>query len=131
MEKHPERGKEKILLKACEELGCSHPIFIKNDDFSRKFEFLNGKTLTGFYAYYKNISQDIRGSVIKNICDLLGIDITEDDWITYITDKSITVFWDVIPHSVIRNILYKAAEKLGYSNPRMMSSDDLKTGMDF
>ncbi len=127
----PNAAKKKILLKACEELGCSHPIFIKNDDFSRKFEFLNGKTLTGFYAYYKNISQDIRGSVIKNICDLLGIDITEDDWITYITDKSITVFWDVIPHSVIRNILYKAAEKLGYSNPRMMSSDDLKTGMDF
>ncbi len=127
----PDAAKRKILLKACDELGYSHPIFIKNDDFSRKFKFLNGKTLTGFYAYFKNISEDIRGSVIKNICDMLDIEISEEDWITYITDKSITVFWDVIPHTVIRNILYRAAEKFGYSNPRMMSSDDLKTGLDF
>ena len=62
---------------------------------------------------------------------MLDIEITEEDWITYITDKSVSIFWDVIPHNVIRKILYRAAEQLGYSNPRMMSSDDLKTGLDF
>ncbi|NLX69595.1 MAG: AAA family ATPase [Clostridiales bacterium] len=127
----PDNAKRKVLLEACKELGYSHPLFIKNNDFSRKFKFLNGKTLTGYYTYFKNISQDIRGSVIKNICDMLDIEITEEDWITYITDKSVSIFWDVIPHNVIRKILYRAAEQLGYSNPRMMSSDDLKTGLDF
>ncbi len=127
----PNEAKRKILLMACQELGYPHPIYIKNDDFSHKFKFLNGKTLTGFYNYFKSVSQDIRGSVIKNMCDMLGIEITEQEWITYITDQSISVFWDVIPHKVIRDLLFRAARKLGYSNPRMMSSDDLKVGLDF
>jgi len=127
----PNEVKREVLLRACEELGYSHPIHMRNDDFSVKFKFLNGRTLTGFYTHFKNQVQDIRGSVIKNMCDILGIEITEEDWISYITNSSVSIFWDVIPHEVIRNLLYRAGKSLGYSNPRMMSTDDLKTPMDF
>ena len=127
----PNEVKKEILLRACEELGYSHPIHIKNEDFSVKFKFLNGRTLTGFYNHFKSKVEDIRGSVIKNMCDILDIEITEEDWISYITDSSVSTFWDIIPHEVIRNLLYKAAKSLGYTNPRMMSTDDLKTSMDF
>lgn len=128
----PKAARREILLRACDELGYSHPIFFKNEDFSVKFEFLNGRTLTGFYNYYKNKYDDnIRGSVIINMCHDLDIEITQDDWIAYITDSSISIFWDVIPHDIIRDILFKAAEYLGYDNPRMMSTDDLKVGIPF
>lgn len=127
----PNEVKKEILLRACKELGYSHPIHIRNEDFSVKFKFLNGRTLTGFYNHFKNKVEDIRGSVIKNMCDILGIEITEKDWIDYITNSSVSTFWDIIPHDVIRKLLYKAANTLGYSNPRMMSTEDLKTSMDF
>ena len=49
----------------------------------------------------------------------------------YITDSSIAIFWDVIPHDIIRSILFKAANYLGYDNPRMMSTEDLKVSIPF
>ena len=127
----PSPAKRGILLRACDELGYDHPIFFRNEDFSVKFEFLNGRTLTGFYNYYKNKYDDIRGSAIINMCIDLDIEITKNDWVSYITDSSISVFWDVIPHNIIRDILYKVAKMLGYENPRMMSTDDLKVGIPF
>ncbi|HZJ83158.1 MAG TPA: AAA domain-containing protein [Clostridia bacterium] len=127
----PNAAKRAILLGACDELGYTHPIFIRNEDFSIKFKFLNDLTLTGFYNYYKKKYDDIRGSTIINMCTDLDISITKDDWISYMTDSSISVFWDVIPHKIIRDILYQAAETLGYSNPRMMSIDDLKVDLPF
>jgi len=127
----PKDARREVLLRACKELGYSHPIFFKNEDFSVKFDFLNGRTLTGFYNYYKNKYDDIRGSVIINMCGDLDIEITQDDWISYITDSSISIFWDVIPHDIIRDILFKVAKYLGYDNPRMMSTDDLKVGIPF
>ena len=127
----PSAAKREILLRACQELGYDHPIFFKNEDFSVKFTFLNGRTLTGFYNYYKNKYDDIRGSAIINMCNDLDIEITQDDWIAYITDSSISVFWDVIPHHIIRNILFQVAKMLGYNNPRMMSTDDLRVSIPF
>jgi hypothetical protein len=127
----PKAAKRGILLNACHELGYKHPIFFKNDDFSIKFKFLNGRTLTGFYNYYKNKYDDIRGSSIINMCIDLDIEITKEHWISYITDSSISVFWDVIPHHIIRDMLFEAAKFMGYENPRMMSIDDLKTNIPF
>lgn len=88
----PKAAQREILLKACSELGYDHPIFFKNDDFSVKFDFLNDRTLTGFYNYYKNKYDDIRGSVIINMCNDLNIEITKEDWISYITNSEITLF---------------------------------------
>lgn len=119
-------AKRKIIMKATEELGYSHPIFLKNEDFSKKFKFLNGKSLTGFYTYYKNRSKGVRGSVIKYMCDSLDIDISYDQWIKYIISDSTTVFWDIIPEEVMSQMLYEAADELNYTNPRMMSTDDIK-----
>ena len=127
----PKTARREIVLRACHELGYQHPIFFKNEDFSNRFKFLKGRTLTGFYNYYKNKYNDIRGSVIINMCHDLDIEITQDDWISYITDSSITIFWDVIPHDIIRSILFKAANYLGYDNPRMMSIEDLKVSIPF
>lgn len=126
----PNSAKRKILISAAHELGYPHPIFIKNDDFSVKFEFLNGKSLTGFYTYYKNRSDGIRGSVIKDMCDSLKIDINYNHWIAYITSDSTTVFWDIIPQDVMARMLYNAAYELGYTNPRMLSTDDIKIKLD-
>lgn len=122
----PAYARRGILLRACEELDISHSLFLRNDDFSHKFKFLNERTLTGFYNYYKNKYQDIRGSTIINMCRDLDIDISEDDWINYITSPDIAVFWDLVPHEIMRKVLYEAANYLGYSNPRMMSMEDLK-----
>lgn len=120
-----------VLLRACKELGYPHPIFINNDDFSNKFKFLNGKTLTGFYTYFLRLNNDIRGSAIKNMCKILKIKITEETWIQYIVSDSISTFWDIVPKEVIRNILFKAAKELGYTNPRMLSSVDIKKEISF
>lgn len=119
-------AKRKIIMTAAEELGYSHPIFLRNEDFSEKFEFLNGKSLTGFYTYYKNRSRGVRGSVIKDMCDSLDIHISYDQWIEYITSDSTTVFWDIIPTQIMSKMLYEAAAELNYTNPRMMSTDDIK-----
>lgn len=124
-------AKREILLRASEEIGYPHPIFINNDDFSRKFKFLNGKTLAGFYTSFRNENDDIRGSIIKNICDELNIEITENDWIEYITSDKVTTFWNIIPKEIINKILFKGAVELGYSNPRMMSIDDFKVELKF
>lgn len=123
--------KREILFRACRELGYSHPILMNYDDFAKQFKFLNNKTLTGFYNYFNTQSDGVRGIVIKNICDALGIEITEADWIAYITGDSTNTFWNVIPPATIRSLLFKAAAVLGYTNPRMMSTDDLKVNMDF
>lgn len=124
-------ARKEILLKACDELDYAHPIFFRNEDFSVRFKFLNERTLTGFYNYYKNKYDDIRGSTIINMCNDLGIEISEEDWISYITDPSISIFWDVVPHDIIRSILFQVAKMLGYENPRMMSTDDLKVSIPF
>ena len=127
----PRIAKRAILIKACDELNYAHPIFFRHENFSHRFNFLNGRTLTGFYNYYKNKYDDIRGSTIINMCKDLDIEITEEDWISYITDPSISIFWDVVPHDIIRNILFRVAKMLGYDNPRMMSTDDLKISIPF
>lgn len=123
-------ARREILIRATDELGYPHPIFLRNDDFSAKFKFLNGKSLTGFYTYYKNRSKGGRGSVIKEMCDALNIGITYNQWITYITNDSTTVFWDIIPQDVVARLLYDAAYELGYTNPRMLSTDDIKIKLD-
>lgn len=127
----PMEVQREVLLRACKELGYPHPIFINNDDFSNKFEFLKGKSLTGFYTYFLRLNDDIRGSAIKNMCKLLKINITEKTWIKYIISDSISTFWDIVPKEVIRSILFKAAEELGYTNPRMLSSQDIKKEIKF
>lgn len=127
----PNEVHREILLRACSELGYSHPIFINNDDFSNKFKFLNGKSLTGFYTYFLRLNQDIRGSAIKNMCKVLNIKIPEETWIQYITSDSISTFWDIVPKEVLRSILFKAAKELGYTNPRMLSSMDIKKEINF
>lgn len=127
----PLEVKKEVLLRACNELGYPHPIFINNDDFAKKFKFLNNKALTGFYTYYLKLSNDIRGSAIKNMCRLLNIEISEDIWIQYITNESISTFWDIVPKDIVRKLLFKAADALGFTNPRMMSSQDIKVELDF
>jgi hypothetical protein len=127
----PDEVKRTVLLRACEELRYPHPIFINNDDFSVKFNFINGKTLTGFYTYFLKLATDIRGSAIKNICNILNIEISEETWIQYIVSDSVSTFWDIVPEEVIKNILFRAAEELGYSNPRMLSSQDIKKEISF
>lgn len=127
----PNDVKREVLLRACQELGYSHPLSIKNNDFSHRFEFLNGRTLTGFYTYFKNISSNMRGNVIKTMCDTLNIEIREEDWIEYIVSDSTNVFWDIIPTDIMGSILYKSAKQMGYTNPRMMSIDDLKIPINF
>ncbi|NMA95151.1 MAG: AAA family ATPase [Clostridiales bacterium] len=119
-------AKRKIFLMAAKELGYSHPIFFRNEDFSRKFDFLNGRTLTGFYTYFRRQASGIRGSVIKYMCDSLNIEIDYNCWIEYITSDSTTVFWDIIPSDIMHRLLLEAGSELGYTNPRMMSTDDLK-----
>jgi superfamily I DNA and/or RNA helicase len=127
----PNEVKREVLLRASTELGYKHPIFINNDDFGKKFEFLNNKSLTGFYTYFVKLSNDIRGSAIKNMCSLLNIEISEDIWIEYITSDEVSTFWDIVPKEIVRNLLFKAANSLGYTNPRMMSSLDIKKELDF
>ena len=65
------------------------------------------------------------------MCNDLDIEITQDDWIAYITDSSISVFWGRHSHHIIRNILFQVAKMLGYNNPRMMSTDDLRVSIPF
>jgi superfamily I DNA and/or RNA helicase len=127
----PNQAKREILLRASAELGYKHPIFINNDDFSRKFKFLKNKTLTGFYTYFLKLNNDIRGSAIKNMCIILDIDIDENVWIDYISSDSISTFWDIVPKEVVKNLLFRAAKALGFTNPRMMSSQDIKKELDF
>lgn len=126
----PIEVRREILIRAADEQGYPHPIFFKNEDFSKKFKFLNDKSLTGFYTYYKNKTKGGRGSVIKYMCDSLHIDITYNQWITYITSDSTTVFWDIIPQNIMDQLLYNAAYELGYTNPRMLSTDDIKIKLD-
>jgi hypothetical protein len=127
----PTEVHREVLLRACKELRYSHPIFINNDDFSKKFKFLKGKSLTGFYTYFLRLNDDIRGSAIKNMCKVLKIKITENTWTQYIISDSISTFWDIVPKEVIRSILFKTAEELGYTNPRMLSSLDIKKEISF
>lgn len=127
----PNQTKREIILRACAELGYTHPIFINNDDFSKRFQFLNNKTLTGFYTYFLKLNNGIRGSAIKNMCTILGIEIDETVWIHYISSDSVNTFWDIVPKEVVRNLLFRAAKTLGFTNPRMMSSQDIKKELDF
>jgi superfamily I DNA and/or RNA helicase len=127
----PIEVQQNILLQASYELGYKHPIFITNDDFNKKFKFLNNKTLSGFYTYFLKLNSDIRGSVIKNMCLTLNIKIEEKIWVDYITSDKINTFWDVVPKEVVRNLLLNAANSMGYSNPRMMCSQDMKKELEF
>src|SRR5690554_2097858 len=127
----PRAVKKEILLRACRERGYRHPIQMSFDDFALPFQFLNNKALTGFYNHFNSLHRGIRGMVIKNMCNMLKIKITEEDWITYITTDNTMTLWNIIPKPVLKNLLFRAAGALGYSNPRMMSTDDLKTGIDF
>jgi superfamily I DNA and/or RNA helicase len=127
----PSEVHREILLKATEELGYSHPIFINNDDFNKKFSFLNNKTLAGFYTYFVKLNIDIRGSAIKNMCSTLKIPISAETWVEYITSDKINTFWDVVPKDIVGNLLMEAAKSMGYNNPRMMSSQDMKKELSF
>lgn len=127
----PGAVKKEILSQACRERGYRHPIQMTFDDFALPFKFLNNKTLTGFYNHFNSLHRGVRGMVVKNMCDMLKIKTTEDDWIAYITTGNSMTLWNIIPKPVIRNLLFRAADTLGYSNPRMMSTDDLKTELDF
>jgi len=114
-----------ILLTAAAERGYSHPICMTNKDFSMPFRFLNDKTLSGLLSYYKQ-NRRIHGSLMKTICEHLSIEIREEDWLSYIACGSASTYWDMIPKTVIRSLLINCAGELGYTNPRMMSINDLK-----
>ncbi len=125
----PNIVKREILLLAAKELGYRHPIFITNDDFARNFHFLNNKTLTGLYTYYRNQYDGVRGSIIKSMSEALDIPITDEDWLMYLTDGTANVFWEIVPKSIVLQLFYQSAKELGCPNPRMLSVDDLKTGI--
>jgi hypothetical protein len=118
-----------ILQIAATELGYPHPVFFNNDDFSRHFDFLGGKSLTGLYTYYRNQFHEPRGMIIRRMCEALGLEPSREVWLAYIASPDTNIFWDIIPKGIIREILYSAAAQLGYSNPRMMSIGDLKNGV--
>jgi hypothetical protein len=125
----PNPIKREILCRAASELGYPHPIFLNNDDFSRRFHFLGNKSLTGLYTYYRNRYDGARGIIIRKMCEALDLTPSKEVWIAYITSPDTNIFWDIIPEEIIRGILYDAAEQLGYSNPRMFSIEDLKVGL--
>lgn len=127
----PRAVKREVLFRACLERGRAHPLLLTFEDFARPFRFLSDKTLTGFYNYYNNLCQGPRGTVIKYICEDLGIAITTEDWIAYLTAGAGVASWQILPKEVVKELLIRAAAALGYSNPRMMSTEDLKTGLDF
>lgn len=127
----PQPVKREILLRACRERGRRHPLLMTFEDFARPFRFLKNKTLTGFYNYYNNLCQGPRGTVIRYICEDLKIEITTEDWIAYLTAGATVPSWQVLPEETVKDLLLRAAASLGYSNPRMMSTEDLKTGFDF
>lgn len=118
---------KEILLSAAHELGYTHPIFMTNEDFSRKFKRIHHKSLTGLYTYYRNQFDGVRGSILKSMCECLDIPIRDEDWIVYATGGQVNIFWEIVPKEILRRLLFTAARYQGYSNPRMMSVDDLKT----
>lgn len=127
----PRTVKKEVLLRACRERNRRHPLLMTFEDFAHTFRFLNNKTLTGFYNYFNSLCRGPRGMVIKCICEDLHIEITTEDWIAYLTAGAAVTSWQIVPKPVLKDLLIRAAATLGYSNPRMMSTDDLKTGIDF
>jgi hypothetical protein len=127
----PRTVKREVLLRACRERERRHPLLLTFEDFAGPFRFLKNKTLTGLYNYYNNLCRGPRGMVIRYICEDLDIEITTEDWIAYLTAGATVPSWQILPEQVLKDLLIRAAASLGYSNPRMMSTEDLKTGIDF
>ncbi|NLY89423.1 MAG: AAA family ATPase [Firmicutes bacterium] len=127
----PRTVRREVLLRACRERGRSHPLLMTFEDFARPFRFLKNKTLTGFYNFYNNLCRGPRGMVIRYICEDLNIETAMEDWIAYLTAGATVPSWQILPEQVLKDLLIMAAAALGYSNPRMMSTEDLKTGIDF
>lgn len=98
------------IMAATEELGIPASMLHRSHLFHR-FEFLEGKTLSGIYGYaYKH--PDRKGkNTITFIKELAGIEVTDTDVINFIKTGG-NIQWDQVPPTITKGLLERVAVEL-------------------